>query len=89
MRVALAWYAVSSPTRMRDADLAPGRILIDGILQHLDLTDRAQARETVGAIEDCDAGGIIAAVFQPAQTLHEDGDDIALGDRSDDSTHIP
>jgi hypothetical protein len=30
---------------------------------------------------------VITAVLEPLQALHEDGDDVAVGDRGDDATH--
>jgi hypothetical protein len=37
---------------------------------------------------DGDAGGVVAAIFQPAQSLHQDRDDVALSDGSDDAAHL-
>ena len=42
----------------------------------------AQARLVHG-----DAAGVIAAVLQPLQALHQDGNDIAGGYRADDAAH--
>jgi len=39
------------------------------------------------AVENGKTRRIIAAILQPPQALHQDGDDITLGDRSNDSTH--
>ena len=88
MRVALGGHAVRGPARVRDADLAVRGIRLDGVLEHLDLADRAQALELRGAVEHGDAGGVVATVFEPAQSLHEDGDDVSLSDGSDDSAHL-
>ncbi len=88
MRVALGRHAVRRPARVRDAELAVGRIRVDRVLQHLHLADGAQALEFGGAVQYGDAGGVVAAVFEPAQSLHQDGDDVALSDRSDDSAHL-
>ena len=88
VRVALGRHAVRGPARVRDADLAVRGIRFDGVLEHLDLADRAQALELGGAVEHGDAGGVVAAVFEPAQSLHQDGDDVALSDGSDDAAHL-
>ncbi len=88
VRVALGRHAVRGPARVRDADLAVRGIRLDGVLEHLDLADRAQALELGGAVEHGDAGGVVAAVFEPAQSLHQDGDDVALSDGSDDAAHL-
>jgi hypothetical protein len=34
-----------------------------------------------------DAAGVVAAVFEPLQALHEDGNDVARGDCADDAAH--
>ena len=86
--VALGRHAVRGPARVRDADLAVRGIRLDGFLEHLDLADGAQPLELRGAIQHGDAGGVVATVFEPAQSLHEDGDDVALSDGSDDSAHL-
>jgi len=33
------------------------------------------------------AAGVVAAVFQPLQALHQDGNDVARGNRADDAAH--
>ena len=43
--------------------------------------------QVLRAVEDGDARRIVAAVLEPPQPLHQDGDDVALGDGSDDSAH--
>ena len=39
------------------------------------------------AIDDRDPGGIVAAIFQPAQTIEQDGSCFRSTDVSDDATH--
>ncbi len=34
------------------------------------------------------AAGVVATVFQPLQALHQDGNDVARGDRADDAAHM-
>ena len=62
-------------------------VCVERILQRLNLADRAQARQVVGAIEDGDAGRVVAPILEPPQSLHQDGNDVPLGDCSDDSAH--
>ena len=88
MRVALGRDAVRGPARVRDADLAVRGVGFDRVLEHLDLADGAQALELGGAVEHGDAGGVVAAVFEAAQPLHQDRDDVALSDGSDDAAHL-
>src|SRR4029077_7471211 len=40
------------------------------------------------AVHHGDPGRIVAAVFEPLQPLDEDGNDVTLGYRSDDSAHV-
>ena len=87
MRVALARHAVRGPAGVGDADLAGGGGVFERIIQHAHLADRAQPGEVLRAVQHRDAGGIVAAVLEPPQTLHQDRYDVALGDRSDDSAH--
>ena len=87
MGVALARDAVGGPAGVGDADLAAGGRLLEGLLEHPHLADRAQAGEVLRAVQDRQAGRVVAAVLQPPQALHQDGDDIALGDSSNDSAH--
>ena len=66
VRVAFRRHAVRGPARVRDADLAVRGVRFDRFLEHLDLADRAQSLELGGAVEYGDAGGVVAAVFEPA-----------------------
>ncbi len=85
--VAFARDTVGCPTRMRNSDFAGGRRLLQGLGEHFDLADRAEPGQVLRAIEDGQARRVIAAILEPPQSLHQDGDDVALGDRSDDSAH--
>ena len=88
MRVALGRHAVRGPASVRDADLAARGRLVDRILQRLHLADGADALQLVRAVQDGHTGRVIAAVFEAAQSFHQDGDDVALCDGSDDATHV-
>ena len=61
--------------------------LLQRLVEHLHLADRAQAGELLGAVQNGQARRVVATIFEPPQALHEDGDDIAFGDGSDDSAH--
>ena len=56
-------------------------------LQHSDLADGAQAAQVPGGIEDRDAGGVVAAVFEAPQAFDQNGNDVSISDRADDSAH--
>ena len=77
--------AVRGPTRVGDArgaDQAVGRHLLHQFRHPL-----GAARALEAARVDGHAARVIAAVFEPLQALHEDGDDVAVRDRGDDATH--
>ena len=61
---------------------------VDRVLQHLHLADGAQALEVRRAVQHRDAGRVVAAIFQPAQPFHEDGNDVPFSDGSDDAAHV-
>ncbi len=62
-------------------------MFIKRVLQLLDLADPANTIDRL-TIADCDAGGIVAAILEPAQALHQYRDDISFGNCADDSTHL-
>ncbi len=78
---------VSGPTCVCDTEVAVRRVLLERVLQHLDLADSAHALEVLRTIEHRDTSGIVAAIFEPPQPLHENGHDVPLSDGTDDSAH--
>jgi len=48
---------------------------------------RAVARRIKAGGVHCHTAGVIAAVFEPLQALHKDGNDVARGYRADDAAH--
>src|SRR5262249_17221890 len=77
--------AVGCPARVRDAGRALealGQPLLQLAHPALALLDTQPA-----ALRQCDAGRVIAAVFEPMQALHEDRRRVALADVSDDAAH--
>jgi hypothetical protein len=87
MGVALGRYAVRCPARVRDAQMTVDRRFVQRVLEHPDLAHGAQATHLAAAIQDGDAGRVVAAVFQAAQALDQDGNDVSISDRADDSAH--
>ena len=87
--VALGGHAVGGPAGVGDADagLEAGGVGLGGEFGHA--ADGAQAGELGLAfgLQDGQAGGVIAAVFQLAQTFEQHGDDVATGNGGDDATH--
>ena len=78
--------AVGGPPSMRDSHVAADGRCVQGVLQNLDFADRAQACDMT-VFKNRDTGRIIAAVFEAAQTVHQDGDCVTLGDHTYDSAH--
>ena len=87
MGVALARHPVGRPAGVGDADLAVGGGMVERLIEHAHLADRTQPGEVLRAVEDCDAGRVVAAILEPPQSLHQDRHDVSLRDCSDDSAH--
>src|SRR5712671_3840630 len=79
--------AMGRPSGMRDADVAADRSRVECVLENLHLADGPQTGDPA-TLEHSDARRIIAAVFQATQSLHEDGNRVALRNDTHDSTHV-
>src|SRR6266404_1253391 len=79
--------AMGGPSGMRDADVAADRSRVECVLENLHLADGPQTGDPA-TLEHGDARRIIAAVFQATQSLHEDGNRVALRNDTHDSTHV-
>src|SRR2546429_5181280 len=82
MRVALRRDPVRGPARVGDADLAGGGGLLERLIEHAHLADRAEPGGMLRPADHGDAGRIGAAILEPPQTLPEDRYDIPPGDPS-------
>ena len=87
MRIRLGDAAVRGPARVGDAEPASQRRLRELLLELRDLADGAAQTERVVRLHHGNACRVIAAILEPAQTLDQDGHDVALGDGSYDSAH--
>jgi hypothetical protein len=87
MCIPLTRDAVRGPACMRDTELAVSGRLRERLLQHLHLAHGAQAREVLCAVQNREPRRVVAAIFKPTQTLHQDRHDVPLGYRPYDSTH--
>src|SRR3546814_16599739 len=72
---------------MRDAKLTVARGFAQFFFELDDLADRAPQLQRAVAVEHRHTGRVIAAVFEPMQTVDENGADITGGDGADDSAH--
>ncbi len=86
MRILIGRLAVGRPTRVTDA-VGPGRGRVGHQLREPGDASRALARLDMVTIDDRDAGGIIAAVFEPAQPIEQDGRGFRSTDVSNNATH--
>jgi len=87
VRIPLARHAVRGPAGVRDPETAVGRVCVECILQLADLAHRAQALDVVRAVQHGDAGRVVPAILEASQALDQDGDDVTVGDGSNDSAH--
>ena len=72
---------------MRDAHVALDGRDLERVLQRPDLADGANPRQLGGGGQNREAGRVVAAVLEAAQSLHENGHGIPLSDHTDDSAH--
>lgn len=86
VRVGLGHPAMGGPARMADAQGGAELFGLRG-LRHLGHPPGATHPAHLRAVEHCNAGGIVAAVFQALESLDQDRDHIAPGDRSDNAAH--
>ena len=87
VRIAGRRFAVRRPARMGNAGVSSDGMADERIRKRLDLADRAHPLELARAVDDREAGRIVAAILESAQALEQNGHDIALSDDSDDSAH--
>jgi hypothetical protein len=87
MGVALGGDAVGGPAGVGDAKAAGERFGIQTRLQFAHLAHRADALDVTVVHAHGDAGGVVAPVLQAPQALHQDRDDVAFSDGSDNSAH--
>src|SRR5688572_24007153 len=78
-------YAVRCPAGVRDPDVARQAVPVREARQLGDAPGAAQPLHA--AVHHGDAGGVVAAILEPAQPLEQDGDDVTAGDRSHYAAH--
>src|SRR5262249_28456075 len=85
MRVLLGRHAMRSPARVRDSDVTAQSPFSGELGEPGDAPLAAQPLQ--GAVDYRDTGRVIAAILEPAQSLEQDRNYIALRYRTNDSTH--
>ena len=86
MGVGLRHTAMRGPAGMGDAQAAGARRLVEPVGERLYLADRAGAIQRA-VVHQRQTGGIVAAIFEPAQPFEQNGFDITLGAGPDNSAH--
>ena len=81
------WPSVGGPAGVADAVTALDRRLPQGLFEILQLSGSASNLDFAGAIDHGDACGIVAAVFQLAQPLDDDGNNFLGTDIADNTAH--
>jgi len=90
MRVGILFggAAVGGPAGVADAEGAVDGLFVEDGFEVAELAGGAAELEAAGAAGNGDAGGVIAAVFETAQPLDDDGHRRLGANVSDDSAHI-
>ena len=88
MRVVDGRPSVGRPAGVPDPDRAGQGALGDDAFQALDLAFRPAALDRT-VDQRRDSGGVVAAIFEPPQTLDQEGRDVVLSDDADDAAHGP
>ena len=83
--VELGDAAVRGPARVADADGA-AEILRARLGLHFGYAPDA-AHALQAAVQDGDAGGVVAAIFQALEAIDQERNDVAVGERADNATH--
>src|SRR5215212_1598578 len=81
------WCPVSGPARMRYSQKSLKAVRWQGGFEFGNLANLAYALQPAG-VNNRDACRVIAAIFQPFESLKQYRRDIALRDCADDATHV-
>ena len=86
MGVGVGGGTVRGPARVPDANCSAGRNNLQTLRQVVEPA-RALGDGQRAFVDRGDAGAVVAAIFEPAQTFHQVGDRLARTDVTDNSTH--
>jgi len=87
MRVLFGWTSMRGPARVADAVRAVDGGLPDYFLKIVKFSRCTPDFHFAVLSDNGDARGIVAAIFQPPQTIQDERNDFLGADISDDSTH--
>src|SRR5581483_6178738 len=88
MRVPLAHAAVGRPAGVTEAVMRVGVVRLGGDDEVVEDAYRADVLE-LAVLSEREPGGVVAAVFEPAETVEQKGLCLARSDVSDDPAHVP
>ena len=86
MRVVFGRLAMRRPAGVADADVAVQRLAVEPVFEVLQFAFGAPARQRA-VLERRDAGGIIAAIFEPLQRIDQLAGDRLMAENSNNSAH--
>src|SRR5215472_12464390 len=81
------WAPVSGPARVSYAVGAIKRRFGDRFFEIAELSGRSANLQSASAVDDCDAGRIVAAVLEFAKPFDYDGNDLFGTDVAENSAH--
>src|SRR5690606_18647503 len=89
VRVEFGDAAVRGPAGVADAQVGVETLRAGRSLHFGDAPGAAHAADVVALapVDHCDAGRVVAAVFEALEALDEDGNHIAIRDRANDAAH--
>jgi hypothetical protein len=87
MGVDVARAAMRRPARVREPDRGVRRALRDGGAQVAQLAGTLLDEQVTLVVHERDSRGVVAAVFEPSETLHEDRAGISRPGIANDSAH--
>jgi ATP-dependent DNA ligase len=80
--------AVGGPTGVAHADMAFERVALEDLDQAVELADGTADGNLSLTVDDGDAGGVVAAVFEAAQALDDNWHGLTFTDVADDAAHL-
>ena len=78
--------AMGGPAGVTDTDVAGDRVFLDQVGQRLDAALAFAGFDAAG-VDRGQSGGVVAAIFQPAQSIEENGSRRRFADVTDDAAH--
>ena len=87
VRVLFGGTPVGGPTSVTDAVGAIERTETNGLFEIAQFSFRAADLEVVTFIDDGDAGGVVAAVFEFSQPIDDERHNLFIAYVTNDSTH--